>query len=182
MGWLFQQGATRADIIKRCTRLQENEHGRWITLAHCTKGNVLWAVIEHHRKDTGDTKNFIGCFLLAPHKGCGWGYKDIDENMGPCYYTCPPSYLDMAPETNAEWRRAVREQHARMYRKVAVGDIWSLVGCSVRMVEIVSVRPLRGRGRRDGVLYRISRKFLGDRLLATDLNAEPGPLPATRSA
>lgn len=178
MGWLFTHGATRADIIQRCTRTQDNEHGRWTTLAHCTKGNVLWSVIEYHRKDAGTTENFIGCYLLARHAGFGWGYKDIDESMGPYYYSCPLSYLDMAPETNAGWREQVRAWHARLSRKVAVGDIWSLVHCKVRMVEIVSVRPLRGRGRHDGVLYRIPRKLLGEPQLASDLDSDPERLPA----
>jgi len=157
MGWTFEHGASRADIIKRVTASEENEHGRWTTLAYCTKGNVLWHVFEWYRKDRGETRNVIGCTLLAPHKAVGWGYK--------------------APEASAEWRRLVREWHARMSRRVAIGDIWSLVGCKVRMVEITSVRPLRGRGKHDGVLYRLSRKYLGDKLLASDLDSWPQPLP-----
>lgn len=178
MGWIFTQGATRADTIDRCIRFQENEHGRWTTLAHCTKANVLWAVIEWHRKDTGQTQAFIGCFLLARHKGYGWGYKDLSESMGPYYYSCPLAYLDMAPEADAAWRQKVREWHARGSRKVEVGDVWSLCNSRVRMVEIVCVRPLRGRGKHDGVLYRIPRKLLEDKLSPTDLYSQPQALPA----
>lgn len=178
MGWTFQHGATRADIIKRCTAFEENERGRWTTLAYCTKGNVLWHVFELLNKDTGEARNVIGCTLLAPHKAFGWGYKSMDESVEPYYYSCPLAYLDMAPEASAEWRRRVREWHARMGRRVAIGDLWSLVGCKVRMVEITSVRPLRGRGRHDGVLYRLSRKYLGDKLLASDIDSDHQPLPA----
>jgi hypothetical protein len=69
-----------------------------------------------------------------------------------------------------------------MSRKVSIGDIWSLVGCTVRMVEITSVRPLRGRGKHDGVLYRLSRKLLGDKLLDSDLDAEVRPPPQANAA
>lgn len=177
MGWTFEHGASRADIIKRVTASEENEYGRWTSLAYCTKGNVLWHVFEWHRKDRGETRNVIGCTLLAPHKAVGWGYKSMDESAEPYYYSCPLAYLDMAPEASAEWRRLVRKWHVRMSRRVGIGDIWSLVGCKVRMVEITSVRPLRGRGKHDDVLYRLSRKYLGDKLLASDLDSEPQPLP-----
>ena len=42
--------------------------------------------------------------------------------MGPCYYSCPPVYLDMVPVANAQWRDQVRAHHAARTRKVEVGD------------------------------------------------------------
>ena len=33
--------------------------------------------------------------------------------MHPYYYTCPLSYLDLAPEQSADWRAGVRAYHAR---------------------------------------------------------------------
>lgn len=161
MGWLFQHGANRADIIARCTEAQDNAEARWTTLAHCTKGNVLWTVFEVFHKHKQETVRFIGCFLLGRSHD-GWGYKDLCESMGPLYYSCPLRYLDMAPVANAEWRQQVREWHARMSRHVAVGDVWSLIGCTVPDITITSVRPLRGT--RHGMRYRLSRKLLGERL------------------
>lgn len=178
MGWTFQHGATRADIIKRCTAFEENDRGRWTTLAFCTKGNVLWHVFEWLNKDTGEARNVIGCTLLMPHKAVGWGYKSMDETVHPYYYSCPLAYLDLAPETCPEWRAAVRRWHVQMSRKVSIGDLWSLVGCKVPTVEIVSVRPLRGRGKPDGVLYRLSRRLLGDKL-PSDSAAQAQSLQAT---
>jgi hypothetical protein len=162
MGWLFKHGASRADIINGCIRPEETEQARWTTLAHCTKGNVLWVVYEVFKKQQNETKRFIGCILIAPQKNFGWGYKDMSESMGPCYYSCPLSYLGMAPETDANWRQRVREWHARMSRTVAIGDVWSLPNCSPSQVTITSVRPLWGE--HAGMVYRLSRKRLGERL------------------
>lgn len=171
MGWLFTAGQTRAALIRRLTEPQHNETSSYRTLVHCAKGNVLWAVQEvvfkvakpHH--DIGVPYSFIGCYLLANHHGCGWGYKDMEESMHPYHYHCPLSYLDMAPEACPDWRQKVREWHARASRPVAIGDIWSLVGSKVDVVVIQSARPLRGRDR-SGVLYRIPRRFLGEKLTA----------------
>ena len=182
MGWTFQRGATRADIIKRCTASEENDRGRWIPLAHCTKGNVLWHVFEWLNKDTGVARAVIGCTLLAPHKAFGWGYKSMDESAGPYYYSCPLAYLDLAPEVCPEWRQGVRRWHVQMSRTVAVGDLWSLVGCKVATVEITSVRPLRGRGKPDGVLYRLSRKLLGEKLDPASGNTAPASISTPSQA
>jgi hypothetical protein len=46
-----------------------------------------------------------------------WGYKDMDESMGPYEYDCPLALLDkLGPPPNewaANWREKVRAFHAR---------------------------------------------------------------------
>lgn len=45
-----------------------------------------------------------------------FGYKDMDETMGPYAYDCPPTILDLLSPTDnkyaLEWRRKCREHHA----------------------------------------------------------------------
>ncbi len=91
--------------------------------------------------------------------------------MHPYHYHCPLAYLDMAPEACPAWREEVRKLHARNSRRIAVGECWSLVGCTVAAVCITSVRPLRGRDY-NGTLYRLKRRLLGEKLEA-DLAAKP---------
>jgi hypothetical protein len=175
MGWLFTQGQTRAALIRRLTEPQDNDSASYRTVAHCSKGNVLWAVqevvfkIAKPHREIGTAYRFIGCYLMARQRDCGWGYKDMEESMHPYHYHCPLAYLDLAPEACPDWRKNVRAWHARASRPVSVGDIWSLVGSSVDVVFIRSVRPLRGVDR-SGMLYRIPRRFLGEKL-----QADPGP-------
>jgi len=171
MGWLFTKGQSRAALIERRIHSEDNEAASYSTIAHCTKGNVLWTVREViHKQATGnripDTAHrYIGCDLMACQRGFGWGYKDMDESVHPYYYTCPLSFLDMAPKTCPDWRALVREYHARMSREIRIGDIWSLQpGYTVRQVEIVSIKPLHGIGRPDGRRYRLRRSVLADRL------------------
>jgi len=162
------QGQTRAELIERRTRPWENNGLTARCLAHACVGNVLWTVWEHRRAN-GATERYIGCDLMAGQRGYGWGYKDMCESMGPCYYSCPLKYLDLAPEPEGPyakgWRAKVREHHARLaatnakLRDLKVGDTIPLVGCKVPEVTIVSVRPLRGTY--GGARYRIPRKVLG---------------------
>ncbi len=87
---------------------------------------------------------YIGCDLLLPgRKGEGWGYKDLCESMGPCYYTCPLSHLDMVPVANAEWRTQVHAWHAARKRKVDIGDVLVFEGLAIPEVKIVSKQDRR---------------------------------------
>lgn len=114
MGWLFTHAAGKADIIRELIAPEENETRRWETIAHCVRGNVLWAVIEiTYKQEHRGNKRFIACYLLAKENGCGWGYKAMDESMHPYYYSCPLKYLDMAPVANADWRTKVRHHYRK---------------------------------------------------------------------
>lgn len=169
MGWTFQKGQSRAGLIADRVASWENaEHGtKAVCLAHTAKGNVLWTVWEH----TGPkgVYRFIGCDLLGRQKGYGWGYKDMSESEHPYYYTCPLSYLGMVPEACPEWRALVREYHDRATRKLELGAVYSLPGCKPDRVRIVSLKPLRGE--HGGIIYRISKTKLGDKII----EAQPTP-------
>ena len=58
--------------------------------------------------------------ICLERSGGQWGYKPLDESMHPYYYSCPLSYLDLAPEQSAEWRAGVRAYHARRRTPTAV--------------------------------------------------------------
>lgn len=165
MGWLTTEGQTRADLIHRRIVTWEGEGHKSVCLAHAVRGNVLWTVREITKPD-GTTVRYIGCDLMRPEKGYGWGYKDMEASSGPCYYTCPLSYLDMAPCSTgpyeAGWRDKVREYHARLNQKLEVGQkIHLALGYKPNEMTVVSIRPLKGRDE-TGTLYRIPRKALAN--------------------
>lgn len=168
MGWLFTHGATKKDIIKERTVAYEDGNVRLTTLAHCIRGNCLWIVKEVLNKKVGSAERFIELDLLEKSKGDdwnGWGYKDMDESMGPYYYSCPVAYLDMVPVvTNQAWRDQVREHAAKKARKLELGATYSLIdGCNPKTLRIISLKPLRGYSA-DGRLYRTSKKYLKDKI------------------
>ena len=163
MGWSFTKNATRRDVIEYWT----GGAGRgfpaalgegWQCLAHTARGNVLWTVEQRP-----DGHRFIGCILLSKDRGFGWGAKAMEESMHPYHYSCPLSYLDMAPETNATWREKVRFYHER--RKLTnwkPGTRMTLPRCSPKGVfEIVSLKPLRAR-HENGIIFRLTRKLLAE--------------------
>lgn len=113
MGWTYTLDASRSDLVEERVRPWSNDRVRAVCLRHALRGNVLWTVWELTDIADGRTERFIGCdvFVKSPD-GC-WGYKDMEESMGPCYYSCPLEYLAIVPPSNETWRERVRAYHAR---------------------------------------------------------------------
>jgi hypothetical protein len=163
MGWFHTRGADKRAIIQDCIAERDSRLAHETTLAHCVRGNVLWTVHERLDKATGEQHRFIGCDLLGANSGFGWGYKSLDESMGPAVASCPLAYLKLTPTTNPAWRAKVHAYHARQRRRFAVGDKVALLGATVPpWVVIRSLRPLTGTYA--GCTYRLPRQMLGETL------------------
>ena len=164
MGWLFTQNATRNDVINNLIAAEENEHGIWKTLRHCTRGNVLWSIVEWTDNAKNVTRKIIACHLLdktvetyGNRKVTSWGYKSMDESVHPVYYSCPLRYLKEVPVvTCEEWRDQVRQYH----RPYQLGDRLTLSGCKIPYLDVISVKPLRGQYQ--GTYYRVPRNLVED--------------------
>ena len=159
MGWDFSMGATKKSVIADLMKGWESETSKVVSLAHCTKGNILWGVMETTTKATGETRKWISCSILGAEKDFGWGSKDMTESMGPCYYTCPLSYLEMVPAASEEWRTKVRAYHTKMNVKLKVGDRVKLSeGCNPGEMTVTSLKPLRAVA--NGTTYRLPKRYL----------------------
>lgn len=166
MGWSFGWYSKR-DIVQYLNDQQGSKHygENYKIITNCVRGNCHWQVVEHR-----GGKRFIALNLLQSYDK-EWGYKDMDESMGPCEVNCPLSYLELAPETEdtgqyaKEWRKRVREYHAnrKPSQKLAVGQVWKLQRTRDPItVKLTKVKPLRGYDVNSGRLYRIPRKCLGE--------------------
>lgn len=127
MGWTYPFGLSKKQMIAE--RIEDHE---WVNtdgvtvkttcLAHCYRGNphagVLYAVRETSYTKDGQpirpSERWIQVDALHYWKKMeGWGYKDMDESMGPYYFSCPLGYLAMVPQVASEdWRDSVRKYHA----------------------------------------------------------------------
>ncbi len=112
MGWLFlDECKTREQIIEHVLRETPK------VLAHEVLGDQLWVVAQA----SDPAVPIVVLFLLDGTSGSGWGYKAIDETMGPCYYACPLALLDMTPGIpgtySISWREQVRDFHRASARR-----------------------------------------------------------------
>jgi len=126
MGWYYNWHWNRQQTIDNeltATRTWTRDRGALIeasTVKKCYRGaawkGTLWAVHEWKNWKTGETERFIGCYLMH-YSGGMWGYKPLEESMGPSMVNCPISYLRMVPVPDSkwarEWRRDVAAYHWR---------------------------------------------------------------------
>jgi len=126
MGWTFSH-QTKKDLIDELSgdRRFTNYEGRTVTkicLHHKTTKEddyfVLWTV-NYVQVEGEDPTEYIGCDLLMKDTystKVSWGYKPMDESMGPCYYSCPLKFLKQVSSgksVNQEWREKVRQYHKK---------------------------------------------------------------------
>lgn len=120
MGWLFGH-YERSTLVKHLT------DGNGVkTIKHCLVGNNLWCVHEH------DGQRWACLYLLrgSPRikdDPCNWGYKDVDESMGPYEISFPYTWLDLLTPTDSqyanEWRARVKARGEKL-QKAIVGSKW----------------------------------------------------------
>lgn len=150
MGWFFEGWRTRKQLIRWLVRpyrhVTPSGHViRHACLANCYRGcmfsGVLWSVWKKTVEKKGNVRTvrrWIMCHLLQYRTNSGWGVKYLDEKDGPCEYSCPLSYLKMAPTVDAEWRNLVREYHRRLKAKRA-----GLPGSSISISRHIRQREWR---------------------------------------
>lgn len=128
-------------------------------------GKELWAIMEPQKTDTQQT-NFLEVFVLEKSNGV-WGYKNMDESMGPYYYNCPQAFIDMVPVANQEWRDqrvkwlADKTKTKTLKNSINVGDTVKLT--NGWELEVKSLVPFVGENA-DGTKYRIPKKMLMEKL------------------
>lgn len=152
MGWLFTQGLTRVGLIRERTQGSECGGRIWKCLAYGLRGNVLWSVWEVTEKESGQQERFIQCDLIGKQRNFGWGYKGMTEDMHPIRYSCPISYLHMAPVKSEAWRKSVRAYHRRMSRRFQYGE---LIRVGDWKMKVVREKPLIASY--GGKLYRVRK-------------------------
>ncbi len=93
-------------------------------LDHSAKGNILYTLERHP-----EGYRFIGVYKMSGPTArersqgeCGWGYKAMDESVGPSFYDCPERILR---QSDVEDRHGWREKCRKARRKKAAIKEWS---------------------------------------------------------
>jgi hypothetical protein len=154
MGWLIGWHS-RNELVKHLC-----EDNGVKTLKRFFSGNDMWTVQE-----TKTGERFICLYKIVGGRNQDWGYKDIDESMGPYETSCPLSFFGLAPVVDAEWRERCKAAHVVKFMKLALGDHIMLT--NGRKYRVVSVRPLKAVDAVTGQLFRIPRGLLVRKVLDT---------------
>ena len=96
---------SRQDVVDDLIRQYTNDCFSIIDKKTTNFGRHLWMLIQPKQGPS-----FICLFKLSSYGG-DWGYKPIDESMGPVYWDCPASLIKQADPPTTEnataWRTIV---------------------------------------------------------------------------
>lgn len=105
----------KAEMDERWTQTEHDGYPELNVLKSRMVGSIYYAAIEIKRN--GIRECVFGQVALTSTKwsdGMNFGYKDMNETIGPYYYDCPESILNLLTETEdeyaLEWRRKCREK------------------------------------------------------------------------
>lgn len=104
MGWMFSNSGTGNLTAKEYVlhRVLENWTCELVDIS--VQGNTAYLALK---TKAGDVMGLV--LLLSKYQG-EWGYKDVDECMGPCETKCPKRILDKLSPTDSQyandWRQA----------------------------------------------------------------------------
>lgn len=125
MGWIgyVPTHFTKSGNINRKAEcdayfMEEPNKGHFNVLKSSMKGSVYYAAVKnmvHYNRETKtyepiDDGTVWGIvFLTSVEKGMFY-YKDMSEDMGPCYYDCPETILKLLSETDSKWALEWRQK------------------------------------------------------------------------
>ena len=103
--------------------------GLKLLASSCPQNRTYYAAAQVMVDGVGGDVFAIVCKVIWNPKsktGEHFGYKDMDESMGPCEDNCPAHILDLLTSTDKEhaldWRRRCRANLERRARKIEDGD------------------------------------------------------------
>jgi hypothetical protein len=140
MGWLYMPrhsmgGHTTAKTYLDAQLTYEHSHddgttsGMKVLASSCPGNRVYYAAAQVQTNGvSGDVVAIVCLVRWNPRdkEGFVFGYKDMDETMGPCEDGCPEHILNLLTSTDHEyaldWRRRCLANLKRRSRKLNDGD------------------------------------------------------------
>ena len=126
MGWTFfhASGKPSEILTREFTQIPSEKYpSEFKVIDQSMRGNVWYAVIQSNTLGIVRTYGMVCLWTLRRGE---FGYKELGEDMGPHYYDAPLRMVNLLDKLNPvpsgyalQWRKTVREHHARLKSKKA---------------------------------------------------------------
>jgi len=124
MGWTFfhASGKPSEILTREFTQIPSEKYpSEFKVIDQSIRGNVWYAVIQSNNLGIVRTYGMVCLWTLRRGE---FGYKELGEDMGPHYYDAPLRMVNLLDKLNPvpsgyalQWRKTVREYHARLKAK-----------------------------------------------------------------
>lgn len=124
MGWTsyvashYKNGKVdrKAEMDEIFTQKEHDGYPEMRVLKSVMVGSTYYAAVnvKDSKKNTNQTFGVVALTSTRLTNGMNFAYKDMGESMGPYYYDCPESILNLLSPTDneyaLEWRKRCREK------------------------------------------------------------------------
>jgi hypothetical protein len=127
MGWLYHHDPVDDPLAYLTAKYNYDCDTRTLqALDGARAGNTVYLAVKSTVKETGRSFVFAAVILISNTKKHGFGYKDMDETMGPSECACPERIMRLLspvadfphPSHAADWRaRVAARQTAQRERR-----------------------------------------------------------------
>jgi hypothetical protein len=128
MGWLYQDNPVDDPVAELTAHYTYDGDTRtWVALAAARVANTVYIAVQSTDKATGQTYVFAAVILFSNSTKNGFGYKHMDETVGPSQCDCPDRIMRLLtpitdlpnPGYAANWRARVeaRKNEKRQQRE-----------------------------------------------------------------
>ena len=138
MGWLYRHDPVDDPLAYLTSKYNYDRDTNTLqTLAGARVGNTVYLAVKSTDKTSGASYVFAAVILISNTKKYGFGFKDMDESMGPCECACPERVMRLLtpiadlpnPGYAAEWRARVaarkteKRQRRELRQSLRVGSV-----------------------------------------------------------
>ena len=176
MGWTYSSiygFGSMKQFVQQYTYETDNVKSTVLDYAVC-KRTTLYVAVERIIKETNE-RVVTAAIVLFNFNKKEYGYKDMDETMGPYNYDCPIRIINLlTPTTNEfalEWRKGCLEYHNKLKGCIMKeGQVFIKKGTPVQTVTLlypINKSSWVGIDERGGK-YRFSKQWLISRGYLTE--------------
>jgi len=129
MGWLYKHDSVDDPVAYLTDQYNhDGEHRTYRVLTAARVANTVYMAVKITEKTTGNSYVLAAVILISNTRKHGFGYKDMDETVGPCERACPDRVMRLLspiedipnPGYAAEWRARVAA-HKKAIAELRVG-------------------------------------------------------------
>ena len=116
MGWLYKYYPIDDPVAYLTDQYtHDGEHRTYRVMAAARVANTVYMAVKVTEKATGNSYVLAAVILISNTRKHGFGYKDMDETVGPCECACPDRIMRLLspvteipnPSYAADWRARV---------------------------------------------------------------------------
>ena len=116
MGWLYRHDPIDNPVAYLTDQYtHDGEHRTYRVLAAARVTNTVYMAVKITEKTTGKSYVLAAVIMISNTRKHGFGYKDMDETVGPCESACPDRIMRLLspiedipnPSYAVDWRARV---------------------------------------------------------------------------